>query len=151
MSAEHDLAESWKYIPMLQRQVALQGETLKEQAQWLGLQVDHLINENHNGWEEPQKFEVLAKLSLLSEIYSLVDFDRMIETREKFQELFPEHFAEYLGSLDSLVWQISWPGCLECSHFDGKCSLGLTPTEVPGGSHNSPRQCKSKEMRLKAA
>jgi len=75
----------------------------------------------------------------------------MIEVREKFQELFPEHFENYLSNLGSLYRQISWPGCLECSNFDGQCSLGITPTEVPGGSHNSARYCRSKEMRLKAA
>ncbi len=151
MSAEHDLSESWKYIPMLQRQVSLKGETLAEQAQWLDVQVSEMVGGNRDGWEESEKIQALAKFSLLSEIYSLVDFDKMIEVREKFQELFPEHFEKYLSSLDSLCWQISWPGCLECSHFDGKCSLGITPTEVPGGSHNSARYCKSKEMRLNAA
>lgn len=151
MSAEHDLSESWKYIPMLQRQVALKGKTLEEQARWLDLQVSELAKASPSGWEEPEKLQLLAQFSLLSEIYSLIDFDKMIEVREKFQELFPEHFAKYLGSLDSLSWQISWPGCLECNHFDGKCSLSITPTEAPGGSHNSVRYCKSKETRLNAA
>ncbi|MHB8842067.1 MAG: hypothetical protein ACYC56_09845, partial [Candidatus Aquicultor sp.] len=96
MSAEHDLSESWKYIPMLQRQVSLKGTTLEEQAQWLDAQVSELIGGNRNGWEESEKIQALAKFSLLSEIYSLVNFDKMIEVREKFQELFPEHFEKYL-------------------------------------------------------
>lgn len=150
MDAEHELLESWKQIPMLQRQVALRGETLKEQAAYLKQQIEELVSRNHNGWEESQRLELLSKLSLLSEIYAIVDFDKMIEVREKFRDMFPEHFNRYLVNLDSLSWHILWPGCLECRHFNGKCSLGLTPMELPDG-RKSENRCRSKEYRLKAA
>jgi len=151
VSAEHELTESWKYIPRLQQQVALQGDTLDEQAAWLKSQVDKFLRKKHSDWNENDKFDALSKLSLLSEMYALVDFDKMIEVREKFQSLFPEHFGEYLSHLDSLSWQITWPGCLECRYFNKQCSLGMTPTEPPGGSSKFDRYCVSKELRLKAA
>ena len=150
MDAEHELLASWKQIPMLQRLVALHGNTLKEQAAYLSRQIEELENRNRNGWVEDLKLNLLSKLSLLSEIYAIVNFDRMIEVREKFRNLFPEHFDKYLANLDLLSWQIFWPGCLECRHFDGKCSLGLTPTELSGGLKPEKR-CRSKEYKLKAS
>ncbi|MCL6473086.1 MAG: hypothetical protein K6T91_09825 [Firmicutes bacterium] len=151
MNAEHELLESWKRIPLLQRQIALQGQTLEEQADYLGKQVDEVIKKNRNSWGEAQRLEAVSMLSLLSEIYAIIDFDKMIEVREQFQSLFPEHFRLYLNRIDSLEWQMLWPGCLECSHFNEKCSLNLTPTEPLGGRHKSGRTCKSKELRLQRA
>jgi hypothetical protein len=151
MDAEQELAESWEKIPELQHLVALQGETLAEQAFWLRLRIEEAIARNNNGWEKDKKLDLLAKLSLLSEMYAFIDFDRMIEIREKFQGLFPEHFAQFLSHLDSLSWQIFWPGCLECRHFDGRCTLGMAPVETPGGSRKLDKYCKAKEVKLKAA
>lgn len=151
MSAGHELAESLKHIPGLERQLALQCNTLGEQAIWLESKIDELVRRNHDGWDETQRLEVLSKLSLLSELCAVISFDKMIEAREKFQSLFPEHFKEYLGRLDSLSWQILWPGCLECRHFNGKCSLGLTPVETPGGRYSFEKYCKFKEAREEAA
>lgn len=151
MNAEHELTESWKHIPTLQQQVALQGETLEKQADWLNLQIDKLVDQSHSGWEKESRIEALSKLSLLSEMYAIIDFDKMIEVREKFQRLFPGHFSEYLNHLQSLSWQIAWPGCLDCRYFDKKCSLGLAPAKLWGDKRSFDQQCKSKERRLKAA
>lgn len=154
MSAEHELTESWKLIPKLQQEASIRGNTLSEQANWLSSRIDERISRNKNGWTGEQKEEILAEFSLLSEIYSVIDFDRMVEVREKFQESFPEHFTEYLKGLESLAWQVSWPGCLECSHFGhvtGMCELGVSPTSLPGGRRSLDKACKLKENRLKAA
>ncbi|MDI6715728.1 MAG: hypothetical protein QME63_02140 [Actinomycetota bacterium] len=147
MSAEHELTESWKLIPELQQQVALQGKTIEEQVTWLNSKINKLINRNKNGWEYNRKMEALAGLSLLSEMYAILDFDKMVEVREKFQSLFPDHFSAYLGRLESLSWQIFWPGCLECRYFEKRCSLGISPTILSGGWRSSERMCRSKEKR----
>jgi hypothetical protein len=142
------LVESWKHIPKLQRLATSKARTLEEQAQWLHIYIDERLAGNEMGQEARE--EMLAALSLQSEIYSLLDFDKMIDAREKFQSLFPEHFAEYLRGLESLSWQITWPGCLECSHFTERCELGLSPSSI-AGDHVSVKTCSSKESRLDAA
>lgn len=151
MNVEHELADSLKHIPMLEQQVASQGETLEEQAGWLESRIDDLISQHRDGWDYSQRTEAISKLSLLSQLCAVLSFDRMIEAREKFQSLFPEHFKEYLDRLDLFSWQVSWPGCLECRHFEGKCSLGLAPMENPGGRYGFEKNCKSQEGRARAA
>lgn len=151
MSAGHELIESLKHISVLERQLASHGDTLEEQAGWLESRIDELVYWNHDGWDDEQKLEAIARLSLLSELCAVISFDRMIEARERFQNLFPEHFKEYLDHLDSLSQWASWPGCLECRHFNGKCSLSLTPVETSGGGYGFEKCCKLKEARAKAA
>lgn len=152
MSAEYELVESWKLIPAIQQQASLQGITLEQQANWLGATIEEKLQNSEPNWEAAQKEQVLASLSLLSEIFAMYDFDKMIEVREKFQQFFPEHFAEYLKNLDSLSWQAIWPGCFECSHFaDMHCERGVAPTNIPGTKRIFDRQCRYKEKRLNQA
>ncbi|MBE0447304.1 MAG: hypothetical protein IBX64_04255 [Actinobacteria bacterium] len=151
MSIGHELIESLKHIPGLERQLASLFDTLEEQASWLESRIDELVNQNHDSWDDAQRLEVLAKLSLLSELYAVISFDKMIEARERFQNLFPEHFKEYLNHLNSLSHRVSWPGCLECRHFNGKCSLSLTPMEISGGRYGFEKRCKFKERKAKVA
>ncbi|HZD59340.1 MAG TPA: hypothetical protein VE439_02650 [Anaerolineae bacterium] len=151
MSAVNELIGSLERISVLEHELTSCGETLEEQANWLESRIDELVYWNHDGWDGEQKLEVLAELSLLSELCASISFDRMIEAREKFQDLFPEHFKEYLDHLNSLSQWVSWPGCLECRHFNGECSLSQTPVEVSGGRYGSEKRCKLKERRAKAA
>jgi len=151
VQTRHELLESLEHIPALERQVASYADTLEGQAEWLESRIDELAHKNHNGLEDTQRIEIVSKLSLLSELCAVISFDRMIEAREKFQNLFPEHFEEYLRNLDSLSWRILWPGCLECYHFNGECLLNLTPAEISGGRHSFEKYCKSKEKKAKAA
>jgi hypothetical protein len=94
---------------------------------------------------------LVANLSLLSEIYAVLDFDKMIAIRERFQQLFPAHFERYLNSLDSLSFEMFWPGCLECKHFSGKCEMDVVPSGVWAKNSRFNKYCELKEGRLHAA
>jgi hypothetical protein len=151
LNADFEVAESCKLIPAIQRHVMRQGLTLQDQALWLESHVMESVNKKRFTWGENERVGLIAELSLLSEIYATLDFDKMIEVREKFQDLFPEHFERYLDNLESLSMQMFWPGCLECRNFDGKCELGLTPGGVWDRNSRFDRNCDSKEERLRAA
>jgi len=151
VNADFELAESCKLIPAIQRHVAQQGYTLREQSLWLEGHIGKTVDENRDKWSEQKRITTIAELSLLSEIYAILDFDKMIEIRENFQKLFPEHFKRYLSSLESLSLQMFWPGCLECRYFESKCELDLAPVGTWMRNNRFDKYCDSKEDRLRAA
>lgn len=145
MDAEKELADGWQRMSGLQRRIAVEALTLAEQASLLEKEIDQLAPTGHANAKN--RVELLARLCLLSEICAAIDFDRMIEAREKFQALLPTHFPEYLSHLDSLTWDIGWSGCLECRHFAGRCTLGLTPQDLPESHTRLDKHCTSKIKR----
>lgn len=154
MDAARDLRESLELLPKLQRGVAENGETLEEQAIWLEATVDEKISRINGGWNKGRRLDMLARLALLSELNAVIDFDRMIEAREKFQNLFPEHFKEYLKHLDYMARAVIWPGCFECLHYkhsQNKCLLHIIPIESSVGRTGIEKRCAQKELKKKAA
>jgi hypothetical protein len=151
LNADFEVVESYKLIPSIQRHVMRQGLTLQEQAAWLESHIMENVSKKRFSWSEDERVGLIAELSLLSEIYATLDFDKMIEIRETFQEIFPEHFERYLNNLESLSLQMFWPGCLECRNFNGKCELGITPGGAWDRNSRFDRSCDSKEERLRAA
>lgn len=137
MSVERELDEGLKRAAELERKLFERAKTLDEQASILKNEV--------GGTGE--RVEQLAKHCLLSEICGVLDFDRMVEAREHFQEEFPEHFTYYLANLESIGWQMVWPGCLECANFEGSCSLGMQPVESTDSRNRFDRQCDYKQFR----
>jgi len=155
VDANFEMAESCKLIPTIQRDVIRHGYTLKEQAFWLEDHIKGIIGKDgfndDSGLETTNRIDLVAKLSLLSEIYSVFDFDKMIMIRERFQQLLPIHFKCYLNNLDSISFDMFWPGCLECKHFAGNCDLDVMPSGAWTGSRRFGRYCDSKEDRLRVA
>ncbi len=143
MNIEQELTEGWEKAAELERELINETKSLEEQLTLLKAQVGELAAKLEREPRKSIRVELLARLCLLSELYSATDFDHMIEIRERFQELLPEHFSEYLAHLKTLSWHISWSGCLSCRHFLGRCNLNLTPVEVPGGEHRLEKTCPS--------
>ncbi len=119
MDVEKELTESWKKIGKLQQHIAEENSDLEGQVFLLEEYIDELSKDVK---KKNARIDLLARLCLLSEICSAIDFDRMIDAREKFQDLLPKHFEYYLSHLDSSPWHIAWSGCLGCIHFSGKCT-----------------------------
>jgi hypothetical protein len=155
VDANFEIAESCKLIPTIQRDVIRHGYTLSEQAFWLENHIDKIVEKDgfsgDVGLEANNRIDLSAKLSLLSEIYSVIDFEKMITIREKFQQLLPIHFKCYLNNLDAVSFDMFWPGCLECRHFTGNCDLDVTPSGSWTSSSRFGRYCDSKEDRLRVA
>lgn len=143
MNIEQELTEGWEKAEELEQKLINKTESLEEQLVFLKAQVDELATKLERESKKSIRVELLARLCLLSELYSATDFDRMIEIRERFQELLPGHFGEYLAHLKTLSWHISWSGCLSCRHFLGRCNLNLAPVEVPGDEHRLEKTCPS--------
>ncbi|MDI6689373.1 MAG: hypothetical protein QME54_03010 [Actinomycetota bacterium] len=143
MDIEKELAESWKKIGKIQKKLMRKSEDVGEQISILEKEIDKLVSELNKRQDKSKRLELLTRLCLLSELCSAIDFDRMIEAREKFQDLLPQHFKEYLAHLKTIPWHISWSGCLKCRHFSGKCNLNLMPLEVSDSKHGLQKTCPS--------
>lgn len=142
MSAERDLEECLKLVPEIEKEVSRKAPTLGEQASFLA----ELINDKLAS-SDRDKIRTLASLCLLSEICGAIDFDRMVEARERFQAMYPEHFASYLMNMVNMAWRFTWPGCLECANYDGHCLSGATPVEMPEGRSRFDKRCRLKKPR----
>ncbi|MCL5291753.1 MAG: hypothetical protein M1548_04380 [Actinobacteria bacterium] len=142
MSAERDLDKSLKRIIEIEKEISSRAPNLAEQASLLEEEIDR----NYRAGGD-DSIDLLAKLCLLSEICGALDFDRMIEAREHFQEAFPEHFSHYLSNLETIGWKITWPGCLECGNFKESCALGLVPLESRESRNHFNKFCSSKKVR----
>ena len=144
MDIERELTEGWKRVAKLQQEVNISGSDPDEQ---IFLLEEHIEELSKEAKRKDARIDLLARLCLLSEICSAVDFDRMIDAREKFQDLLPEHFDYYLAHLDSAPWHIGWSGCLGCIHFSGTCALKLTPQEATDKDDRIKRFCPSRSLR----
>jgi hypothetical protein len=126
-----EIEEALHALPNIHQKIISQANGVNEEISLLEKEIGKLLKEKEN----PEiKKELLPRLCLLSEICSAISFERMIKARELFQENFPRHFKAYLNSPDRKKWQISWSGCLNCSHFLDRCNIGLTPREKEGSS-----------------
>lgn len=147
LNYEDELHEGLKKIHWLHKKLSSKHTGLKEQAAELEEQIEELRNKATSAPTKDERIQLLARLCLLSEVAGAISFDRMIKAREKFLDMFPEHFKEYLAHLDSASWQITWSGCLGCLHFAGKCALNLTPIEMPSSDDKLRRICPSREKK----
>lgn len=144
VDVEKELTEGWKKVGKLQQQIT--GEDIDLEGQIVMLEED--IGELSKAVNKKgTRIDLLACLCLLSEICSAIDFDRMIDAREKFQDLLPRHFEYYLSHLESAPWHIGWSGCLGCIHFSAKCTLNLTPQEVSESEEQIKKFCPSRSLR----
>lgn len=144
MDVERELTDGWKRVAKLQQEVIGGGSDPKDQIFLLEEDISEL---SKNVKKKDKRIDLLAHLCLLSEICSAIDFDRMIDAREKFQDLLPQHFEFYLSHLDSAPWHIGWSGCLGCIHFSGQCALNLTPQEITENDDSIKRYCPSRSRR----
>jgi len=144
MDIEKELTEGWKRVAKLQQEIVQANSDPEEQIFLLGEDIDELSGDAK---KKNARIDMLARLCLLSEICSAIDFDKMIDARERFQNLLPQHFSYYLSRLDSAPWHIGWSGCLGCIHFSGKCALNLTPQEVTESDDRIKRYCPSRSLR----
>lgn len=144
MDVEKELTEGWKKIGKLQQRVTGSNADLEDQICGLEKDIDEL---SKDASKKNTRIDLLARLCLLSEICSAIDFDRMIDAREKFQDLLPQHFEYYLSHLESAPWHIAWSGCLGCVHFSGQCTLNLTPQEVSESENQVKKFCPSRSLR----
>jgi len=141
---ENELTEGWKKVTRLQQDITSGNSDLENQIISLQEEIDKLSKEVS---QKSTRVDLLARLCLLSELCSAIDFDRMIDARETFQALLPGHFEYYLSHLESAPWHIAWSGCLGCIHFTGKCNLNLTPQEVSESEHQIKKFCSSRSLR----
>ncbi len=128
---QKEIEEALNNLPNIHQKIISQTNGVEEEISLLENEIKKLLKKKR---DQKIKKEVLPRLCLLSEICSAISFEKMIEARELFQENFPQHFKAYLNSPDRKKWQISWSGCLSCSHFLDRCNIGLTPREKEGGS-----------------
>lgn len=147
MKVEEELHESLKRISKIQQGIASKADGLDKQMELLEKRIGKMVKELGDGSNKEKRVELLAELCLYSELGSVLGFDQMITAREKFQELLPRHFNEYLSHLDSISWEISWSGCLDCRHFLGRCNLGLTPSELESDEYGLEKTCPKREKR----
>lgn len=143
MSVEKELEESLKKINETQAEVASKVESLEEQVELLNKRVDQLAEDMQKDPKESLQLELLTELCLLSELSAAVDFDQMIDAREKFKNLLPNHFEQYLKYLEMLPQEVVWSGCLNCRHFLGRCKLNLRPVESSSDEHGLEKTCPS--------
>jgi len=144
MDVKKELADSLIMIRKIQQGLTKSGP-LANQLNFLEKKIDTVAQKLENEPHETQsevRLELLAHLCLFSEL-SMADFDSLIEAREKFQNLLPDHFEHYLSHLEGSTWAISWSGCLDCRHFSGRCNLNLSPVEDPSDVHRLEKTCSS--------
>lgn len=147
MTVKEELQEAWEDACRRQMNLASEAPSLDQQIELLEGEVDELTA-HKSGLEDPRRrVRLMASLCLLSELCSAVNFDRMIEARERFQDILPEHFSFYLSHLESMTWHVSWSGCLECRHFAGKCTLNVAPVESEDTTHHLAKSCCHKKRR----
>ncbi len=149
MRVDDELHQAWEKAGRLQAEMMSRTQSLDREIEALEQQSQEEADAFASSPTPAGRVSLLSSLCLLSELCSAVDFDRMIEAREKFQDLLPNHFEYYLKHLDSMSWHVAWSGCLECRHFQGKCTLNLTPVEVSEGSHHLAKTCSHKAKRSK--
>ncbi len=146
MNIEEELMEGWKKTNAIEQELAEEYNDPEEQIEKLKNELDKLISkflssDKKTDNKKSLRIEILAHFCLLSELLSALDFDRMIEIREEFMDLLPNHFKYYLSHLESLSWHISWSGCLSCRHFSGSCNLNLKPHESSEDEHLAGKTC----------
>jgi len=144
MDVEGELTEGWQRVGKLQQHFIGEDIDVENQICMLEDDIGELSSEVS---KKAKRIDLLARLCLLSEICSAIDFDRMIDAREKFQGLLPNHFDYYLSHLESAPWHIAWSGCLGCIHFSGKCALNLTPQETSETGDHIKKFCASRSLR----
>lgn len=144
VGVEDELQESFKKINWIQKKLLGQNNNLEEQVRLLWEEVESMITRFGSEPTKTERIDLVSRLCLLSELTGALDFDRMIETRERFRDLFPEHFREYLNYLKTVSWEITWSGCLGCHYFSGRCALNLVPIETPTSDHRLRKFCPSR-------
>lgn len=147
VSIKQELTKAWEKAVLLQQELANQAAELKKQKALVEKEIDELAKGFKKESSRSLRLKLLTRLCLLSELSSAVDFDSLIEAREKFKKLLPRHFDYYLSHLETMKWRVSWSGCLECRHFSGQCALNLTPVEAPDESNRLAKFCPQKEKR----
>ncbi|MBI4743280.1 MAG: hypothetical protein HY776_00345 [Actinobacteria bacterium] len=149
METDQELTESLKLLSELKQKLINGSDSLslEEKVYSLEEKVGGMADDFVKNPDGPKRVELVANLCLLSELCGAIDFDRMIEAREKFQELFPHHFKQYLSYLENASWEMTWSGCIGCVHFSGKCALNLSPTEVTSGEGQTKRVCHSRRQK----
>ncbi len=147
MNYEEELHEGLKKISWLQKKLISKADNIDDQIAELEKQIKEIKDRATSQPSKDERIQLLARLCLLSELSGAISFGRMIKAREKFREMFPEHFKEYLSHLESASWEITWSGCLGCRHFAGKCALNLTPIETPSPDNRLKRSCPSREQK----
>ena len=87
------------------------------------------------------KAELLARYILLCQWLPVGSSDTGITIRERFQQLFPEHFSIFMKKLNVSATSTRWSGCLLCKHNLGHgCEKGLQPQRLPGGLPGKARR-----------
>lgn len=149
METEQELTESLKLLNGLKQKLINEsdGFSLEEKIHSLEEKVGGMADDFVKNPDVSKRVELIANLCLLSELCGAIDFDRMIEAREKFLEMFPDHFKQYLSYLENASWEMTWSGCIGCVHFSGKCALNLSPTEVALGDGQTKRACHSRKQK----
>lgn len=147
LNYEEEIHEGLKKINWLQKKLVAKHNGVENQIAELEKQIEEISDKATSKPTREERIQLLARLCLLSELSSVVGFDRMIKAREKFLDMFPQHFKEYLTHLEDASWEITWSGCLGCIHFAGKCALNLTPIEAPSSDNRLKRSCPSREQK----
>lgn len=141
MDAEKELLESLEFVSEIERDILGSHSTIDDYVAKLEKDIQDLTrDEKASSSDRGSRIALLAKLCALSELYSVTDFDRMIEARELFVDLLPEHFHSYLNYLEtSTISSNLLYGCLGCQSFKGVCELGLKPPVESHGEHCQSR------------
>lgn len=76
--------------------------------------------------------QLLAGYVLLSRWLPTQDSAAAIKVRERFQQVFPDHFKAFMETLKASASSVRWSGCLGCKHYLGQqCAKGLEPGRLP--------------------
>lgn len=126
---EKEVLEGLEHVGEIEREILANGLHVEEYIMSLETEIDSLAGSWAVGSSNRENRVILvAKLCALSELCSVIDFDKMIEVREKFIDLFPDHFQAYLGYLEtSAVSSNLLFGCIGCVSYQGTCALKLEP------------------------
>lgn len=129
MDIEKELLEGLERVGEIEREILSKRVKIDEYAQKLKEDIESLIEQQkEKANSKDYRVTLISKFCALSELYSVTDFDKMIETREEFVEIFPDHFTSYLNYLGSATISSSLLyGCLGCSFYKGECEKHLAP------------------------
>ncbi len=125
---ENDLKEAEKLALKISKKLARSKLSEGDRITFLYKKIDLLRKKELN---KENKIALLSHLFLLSETCLSMDFERLIQAREKFQSIFPLHFKQYLEKMSGRTKGTTWSGCFSCKHYVGaRCELNKIPLET---------------------
>jgi hypothetical protein len=101
-----------------------------------------------NNYIRDTKIQLIARYIYLGRWLIQENPELGIKARERFQELFPEHFKRFMEKLKASAPSIRWSGCTLCKyHLGNECAKGLRPSKVSTRYLNRDYECSAFEAK----